>query len=68
MAYEFLLPILTPNAQKVVKTQPEVVTALLVALFAVILFTVGCWYIGFAVRKPTPKKPAPANKGAPAKK
>jgi hypothetical protein len=62
MAYEFLLPILTPSAQKVVRTQPEVVTTLIVVLVALILFSIGCWYISFAVRKAGQKKPAAAGK------
>jgi len=68
MAYEFLLPILTTDAQNVVKTQPEVVTTLLVVLVVLIFFSVACWYIGFAVRKPSPIKPAAGNKNGPAKK
>jgi hypothetical protein len=69
MAYEFLLPILTPDAQAVVRTQPEVVTTLLVVLVVLIVFGVFCWWIGYAVRKPAVKRPAPAGKkGGPAAK
>ncbi|KFY21710.1 hypothetical protein V493_07177 [Pseudogymnoascus sp. VKM F-4281 (FW-2241)] len=68
MAYEFLLPALTPSAQKVVRTQPEVVTTLIVVLVALIMLGIGCWYIGFAVRKPGQKKPAAPPGKAPPKK
>lgn len=68
MAYEFLLPALTPSAQKVVQTQPEVVTTLIVVLVGLIILGVGSWYIGFAVRKPGQKKPAAPPANAPAKK
>lgn len=68
MAYEFLLPALTPSAQKVVRTQPEVVTTLIVVLVGLIMLSLGCWYISFAVRKPVPKRPAaPAGKAPPKK-
>ncbi|KFY77614.1 hypothetical protein V501_05222 [Pseudogymnoascus sp. VKM F-4519 (FW-2642)] len=69
MAYEFLLPALTPSAQKVVRTQPEVVTTMILVLVGLIILGVGAWYIGFAVRKPEQKKPAAAPPGkAPPKK
>ncbi|KFY15056.1 hypothetical protein V491_05797 [Pseudogymnoascus sp. VKM F-3775] len=68
MAYEFLLPALTPNAQKVVRTQPEIVTTLILVLVGLILLSLGCWYISFAVRKPEQKRPAaPAGKAPPKK-
>jgi hypothetical protein len=55
MAYDFILPILTPATQSVVKTQPEIVTALLVVIAGVLLFSILCWYISFATRKPHEK-------------
>jgi hypothetical protein len=67
MAYEFLLPALTPSAQKVVRTQPEVVTTMIVVLVGLIILSLGCWYISFAVRKPVSKPAAPPANAPPKK-
>lgn len=56
MAYEFLLGILTPAAQDVVKTQPEAITTAIVVIPCLIALISFCGYICYATRKPG-KKP-----------
>jgi len=56
MAYEFLDPILTPAAQAAVRNDPSIVTVLIIVIFGLIGYSVLCWYLGFAVRKPDQQK------------
>ncbi|KAF2669993.1 hypothetical protein BT63DRAFT_423965 [Microthyrium microscopicum] len=67
MAFEFLKPVLTPNALATVQANPVLLAYLLGWLFAIIFVGLLAWYISFvtgqAYKKPA-KKPDPKKAGA----
>jgi hypothetical protein len=64
MAWEWLRPILTPNALATVQANPILLLYTVGWLLAVILLSVFCWYISFVTGKAYAK---PKDKNAPKK-
>lgn len=64
MAFEWLAPILTPEALRSVQADPSPLVTTLLVLLGITAESVLIWYISFATRPPVDKsKPKPKGKG-----
>ncbi|KAF2682365.1 hypothetical protein K458DRAFT_419763 [Lentithecium fluviatile CBS 122367] len=63
MAFEWLAPILTPEALRSVQADPSPLVTTLLVIIGLTLEGLLIWYISFATRPPVDKtKPKPAKK------